>query len=217
MPLIDVVTNNSLDFNLRSQFLNVILNSFENSVRHKTIHSNNYNHIDQPAKSIGDEFWEIKDEEVHKQVHQLYSLMLNKSQLMEDMYKNISFEIQKQRFFNSMLKHNLFFEFEFDSEEWIYKAFDHCLKMMYLCLAKYSTSSQNKQRNRTYEVTENYPQDYTSQRSVFDLHFWFRKVAAKGSENTQFDPTYDQSSSFVEETTASKYLTKTVIKKILKE
>ena len=175
-PHINIVTDTNLDFNLRSQFLNLILNSFINVFKGRLINSNSYFDITHKENNIGDEFWEIQHENAKNQIKEIYPIMINKSQIVEDMYGNISFEIQKQRFFNTMFKYNMFFELNYDPEEWTQKIFDHCLKLILLCLAHNTIDAHSKKRNRTYEVNENYPLDYPAQKSVFHLHFWFKRT-----------------------------------------
>ena len=142
--------------------------------------------------------------------------MIEKSQDIGDIYNNISFEIQKQRFFNSMLNYNLFFELQYDPEEWIYKVFDHCMKMILLCLAHNTAESHSKMRNRTFEVNENYQLDYPSQKSVFHLHFWFKKTIAKGYNSSALDH-FDPTLSINDEGGKKNVFVKPVMMKIIEE
>lgn len=198
MPLLNFVTDTSIDFNLRSQFLNVILMSFVNSLRNRTITSNSFHRAYEIEKTIKDDFWEVKTEEPHIHVDTIYPIMIKMDQRIDNMSMNFSLELQKMRFFNSMFKYNMFFDHEFDPDEWMFKVFDHCMKIIVIIITKYSKKLQEKKKHKEYEVTENFPQEYTSQRSVFDLHFWFRKVVnreVKGKENEDENIKIDESNS----------------------
>ena len=176
LPLIDVITNPKVDFRLSGEFLNTILGSFVDILKARIITSNSYHTVYDYETSVNDKFWEADQEEIKNQVKILYPIMLNKPQDVESLFNNISFELQKLRFFNSMIKYNMLFELEYDPSEWFQKVFDHCNKMILLILTQYAEEGHTKRKNKDYEVTENYPQDYTSQKSVFELHFWYAKT-----------------------------------------
>ena len=182
LPLLEFVTNKNIAYRLSSEFLNTILKSFDNASRSWMITSNSFHSVFSPQNNIKDNFWEADVKDVKEQVTTLYPIMIERSQSIESMHSNISFEIQKMRFFNAMLKHNLLFENELDPTEWIPKVFDHCNKMILLVLSQYAAEEQTKKKQRTYEVTESYPQDYTSQKSVYELHFWYRKATTLGTD-----------------------------------
>lgn len=177
LPLIDVVTNPKVDFRLSGEFLNTILESFIDILKARIMTSNSYHTVFEYETSVNDKFWEADQPVIKDQVKVLYPIMLNKAQDVESLFTNISFELQRLRFFSSMIKYNMLFELEYDPDEWLQKVFDHCNKMILLVLTQYAEEGHSKRKNKDYEVTENYPQDYTSQKSVFELHFWYAKTA----------------------------------------
>lgn len=87
--------------------------------------------------------------------------------------------------------------------------------MILLCLANNSSEAYSKKRIRTYEVNENFPVDYPSQKSIFHLHFWFKKTLAKGFDSSNLD-SFDPTASIMEEK-AKNVFTKPIIKKIIQE
>ena len=146
LPLLEFVTNKNIAYRLSSEFLNTILKSFDNASRSWMITSNSFHSVFSPQNNIKDNFWEADVKDVKEQVTTLYPIMIERSQSIESMHSNISFEIQKMRFFNAMLKHNLLFENELDPTEWIPKVFDHCNKMILLVLSQYAAEEQTKKK-----------------------------------------------------------------------
>lgn len=179
--MIDFVTNPSVEFKLASEFLNIAIRSLESSLRHQTIQSNSIHSLFEYEKIFTDRFWKEADGKVIDNIKILYPLMV-KSQSLEDIHQNISFEIQRMMFFNSMLKHNMFFKMNYNIDEWLQILFDHCNKLILLVLIQISEDGQGSRKSRNYEVTENYTQDYTSQKTVFELHFWYTKTTNQSIE-----------------------------------
>lgn len=209
LPLIEFIKDTSIDFDLRSEFMNVILQSFKNSIRGRTISSNSFHPVNKIEDKIQDDFWEVEQKDSLQIAKDVYPIMLSNPQDFRSMYTNISFETQKIRFFSSMLKYNMFFDMGVDRDEWINKVFDHTCKMILLAVLKYMTKLHSSKTHKSYEVTESFPQDYSSQRSVFDLHFWFRTVINKSSHTSenQDDESNHKEKSGIDDATTQKILT----------
>ena len=125
LPLIEFIKDTSVDFDLRSEFMNVFLQSIKNNIRGRTISSNSFHQVNRIQFKTEDDFWEIKKEDTLETAKEIYPIMLSNPQDFSHMYTNISFETQKIRFFSSMLKYNMFFEMGVDRDEWVSKVFDH--------------------------------------------------------------------------------------------
>ena len=66
--------------------------------------------------------------------------------------------------------------------------------MILLAMLESFTKLQSSKTQMSYEVTENFPQDYSSQRSVFDLHFWFRTVINKADNTSENQDKHNEAS-----------------------
>ena len=90
------------------------------------------------------------------------------------------------------------------------------MKLILLCLAHNTSEAHSKKRNRTYEVNENYPLDYPAQKSVFHLHFWFKKTLERNNDPLSSD-VFDTDTSEMDKNEERHVLTKPVINKIMQE
>ena len=184
----------------------MLLQSFKNSLRSQTITSNSVHSVYEEQSTLKDPSWETPKTEALSQVKVLFPIMMDTSQKFEDMQNNLSFEIQKMRFFNSLFKYNLFFELGLDVQEWTDKVFEHCCKMILLAVSSNLKTDTQSQIHRKYEITENFSQEFTSQKSVFDLHFWYKRVIGREA-NTTFHNSEETKSEAIDETTSNTILT----------